>query len=86
MNTMSVKIERKSQTSEIIKHLKKHRSITSKEAIKLYGATRLSSIIYALRARGYGISTEKLYGVNRYGNKVPYAKYWLDKEELEGGK
>jgi len=39
-----------------------------------------------LRARGYGISTEKLYGVNRYGNKVPYAKYWLDKEELEGGK
>ena len=40
---------KKSQISEIIHHLRKYKSITSMEAIKRFGATRLSGIIYVLK-------------------------------------
>ena len=65
----------KNQTTEILKHLKKHRSITSIDAIELYGATRLASIIYNLRQRGYMIETKMCVGKTRYGDAVNYAKY-----------
>lgn len=75
----------KSQTSDIIKHLRKHKSITSYEAIKKYGATRLSGIIFILRERGFGIETEMVQGKNRYGHVTNYAIYHLvkDLEEVE---
>lgn len=36
----------------VYEHLKKQGHITSKEAFELFGATRLSAIIYNLRKRG----------------------------------
>lgn len=51
----------KSQINDVINHLRKYKSITSLEAIKKYGATRLSGIIYVLRDRGFVISTEIIY-------------------------
>mgnify|MGYP001769570448 FL=1 len=41
----------KSKTEKVLDHLKEKGSITSWDAIKLYKATRLSSIIYNLRKR-----------------------------------
>ena len=64
-----------SQIKAVLKHLQSKGHITSMEAIELYGATRLSGIIYTLREHGYNIITQKLDGVNRYGNKMKYAKY-----------
>ena len=69
-----------SQISEVIKHLRKYKSITSLEAIELYGATRLSSIIYILRDKGFGIETEMTQGKNRYGHVTNYAIYRLTKD------
>lgn len=69
-----------SQISEVIKHLRKYKSITSLEAIELYGATRLSSIIYILRDKGFGIETEMTQGKNRYGHVTNYAIYRLIKD------
>lgn len=77
---MPVKSKIKSQTAAIIHHLRKYKKITSKEAIKLYGATRLSSIIFILRERGFKISTEMTSSINRYGNKGPYAIYHLEED------
>ncbi len=70
----------KSQISDVIKHLRKYKTITSYEAIKKYGATRLSGIIYILRERGFGIETEMIQGKNRYGHMTNYAIYHLTKD------
>tara|TARA_Y100000401_G_scaffold5806_1_gene3969 strand:+ start:10347 stop:10637 length:291 start_codon:yes stop_codon:yes gene_type:complete len=46
---------KKTQTSDILQHLKDGRRLTQKEAINQYGAYRLSGIIYSLRRQGYDI-------------------------------
>lgn len=61
----------------VFEHLCKHKSITSLEAIDNYGATRLSSIIFKLRKKGYNIITEHVEYIDRYGNKTYYGKYIL---------
>ncbi len=78
----------KSQISEIIHHLRKYKSITSMEAIKKYGATRLSGIIYVLKDRGFEIETELVEVKNRYGHITRIAVYHLIKDikEQEGEK
>ena len=60
---------------EVLNHLLTGSSITSMEAISLYGATRLSAIIFNLRDKGYSISTTMISSKNRYGNTVSYAEY-----------
>ena len=63
------------KTKKVLEHLKTYGSITSLEAIELYGATRLSSIIHSLRKHGYNIITEYLPFVDRFGSKSHYGKY-----------
>lgn len=69
------------KTTEVLKHLKVKGSITSMEAFKLYGATRLSAIIFTLRKRGYDITTEDGSCVDRYGHTCNYAKYILHEDD-----
>lgn len=71
------------KTEKIKLHLIEKGDITSWEAIKLYGATRLSGIIYNLRYHyGMNIISERTDFVDRFGSKSSYAKYILiDKEE-----
>lgn len=76
-------MEKKTQTGEILKHLKKYGSITSWEAISYYGATRLSAIIYMLRNFGHNIETDSISITNRYGNSSTIAKYIYKKGENE---
>lgn len=59
-------------------HLLEFGSITSWEAIKEYGNTRLSDSIYHLRKKGHSIVNEQESSVNRYGEKVSYVRYRLD--------
>lgn len=68
-------MKKTNKTQEIIKHLKKRKSITSWDAIKLYGATRLSAIIFNLRDRGYLIDSIYVDGKDRFGNTSRYVKY-----------
>ena len=67
-----------SKTEKVLNHLKENGSITSLEAIDLYGATRLSAIIFNLRNRGYNIETIDLPFVDRFGTKSHYGKYVLN--------
>lgn len=76
---MKKETKRISQGEMIRKHIVKKRSITSWEAIKLYGCTRLSAKIYDLRAEGMNIKTDHITKKNRYGYPVTYANYILVK-------
>lgn len=69
------------KTNAISQHLLEKGSITSWEAIKEYGATRLSAIIYTLRHKyGLNIITEDIEFIDRYGSKATFAKYILIKD------
>ena len=65
------------QTTMVEQYLIQKGHISSWEAIKLFGATRLSAIIYALRNGGMNIKTERHQHKNRYGYTVSFAKYIL---------
>lgn len=64
-----------SQRDDIIRHLMTEGSITAWEAIKEYGSTRLSAIVYELRKQGWNIESEMVTAKNRYGNTVQFAHY-----------
>lgn len=66
------------KTEKVLEHLKKNGCITSLEAIELYGATRLSDIIYRLRKHGMKIETIDIPFTDRYGTKYTYGKYVLN--------
>lgn len=73
-------MKKNSQIAAIRNHLKKHKSITSWEAIQNYGATRLSGIIYVLKHKeGWDIKTKDVSVKNRFGNHCTIAKYELVK-------
>ena len=74
---------KKFKTQDVIKHLRVKGSITSLEAFELYDVTRLSSIIFNLRKKGYDIKTETQLGKNKYGNTMSYAKYILEEDKSD---
>lgn len=76
-------MKKRSQTKAIVEHLRKYKQITSLEAFELFGATRLSSIIYVLRGKGFGIRTEEKSCKNRFGTISTYAVYYLERD-VEG--
>ena len=66
----------KGNVGRVLEYLKTHDGITSIQAFELFGATRLSAIIYILR-EDYEIESIKREGVNRYGTKVRFDEYKL---------
>lgn len=69
------------KTKAIMLHLLEFKTITSWEAIKEYGATRLSAIIFVLRHKyNMNIVTEMVEFTDRFGNKSNFAKYVLEQE------
>lgn len=67
------------QYDRVLDHLQKNRKLSQKQAINLYGAYRLSAIIYNLRKDGYNITTSFKSGKNRFGDNVSWAEYKLEK-------
>lgn len=70
---------KKTQIGEIKKYLETHKKgITSLEAINLFGATRLSGIIYVLKHKhGMNIVTESKTVKTRYNRNTSVAVYKL---------
>ena len=76
----------------VLNYILDNGSITTWEAIREFGITRLSDCIYRLRRRGYFIDNEWVESTNRYGDSVRFVRYTLDKEKtfdfqlkLDGG-
>ena len=74
----------KGSKPRIIEYMKKHGGITSQDAFRELGITRLSARIKELRQCGYNISTIMVDGQNRYGEPVRYGLYKLSKECVYG--
>lgn len=66
----------------VLAYIKKNGSITSMQAFKDLGCTRLSQYILLLRKNGYNIVGITQHSINRYGQKVHYYEYKLI-EDLE---
>lgn len=71
----------KGSKPRIIEYMKKHGGITSNDAFKYLGITRLSARIKELRDLGYDISTIMMEGVNRFGEPVRYGLYKLVRDK-----
>lgn len=72
------------KTTAVLDHMKEHGSITQMEAIELFGATRLSAIIFNLRRRGHEIETVTMGMTDRYGHAVNYARYTYHGKDGDG--
>ena len=71
---------RTTKTHQVLKHLQEKGSIDSWTAIQLYGATRLSAIIFILRRRGYDIISIPNSVLDRNNNVCNYTNYQLLKK------
>lgn len=63
--------------TRLLKYLRENETITSLEAIKELGNTRLAASVCELRKKGYTIITTMVSVPTRYGNKTEVASYTL---------
>jgi len=61
----------------VLDYIKKEGSITSLDAIRELGCTRLSAVIFNLKEEGYEFDTKFETRKNRWGDAVSYARYSL---------
>lgn len=73
-----IKKEKITLTDRVLQYMKDFGSITSFEAFRDLGVTRLSAAIFNLRSQGYSISSNFETSKNRYGDKVSFARYILE--------
>lgn len=66
-----------SQIKMVLDYLKQGNKITQADAIRKFGAYRLSAIIFELR-KEYNIKTEIKTAKNRFGKPVNFAEYSLE--------
>ena len=69
----------RSKTQAVLDWLKTGAGITSMDAFRELGVTRLSSAIFTLRRRGYDIESETIEVRDRYGEHCKVARYKLRK-------
>ena len=67
-----------SQKDRVLKYMRAMNGITTWEAIKEFGITRLSAKIYDLRKDGYNIKSKTIQSINRYGDITHFKQYFLD--------
>lgn len=70
------------QEQRVLEYLKTHSGITSLDAFREFGITRLSARIWNLRREGHEIVTQRIQVVNRYGEKITTALYILVNEDV----
>ena len=73
---------RNTQQKKVLKHLHYYKNgITSFQAFKLYGITRLSAVIYDLKKNGIEIEMERIPKKNEDGTVTRYGRYFLKPEK-----
>lgn len=72
-------MEKKKTTYDaIVEYITENVTMTSMDAIRLFGCTRLSHYIYLMRRDGYKISTNIRTSKNMFGQSTHYAVYRLE--------
>lgn len=74
-----------SQKQRILNYLESHDTISQLEATRLFGATRLSAIVFNVREEfGFDmISSIWVEEMNRYGVKTRFVRYKLNKKKYK---
>jgi hypothetical protein len=73
---------RMTQKDRIMQYLADFKSITSYEAYEQLGITQLSARLKELHEqRGVNFKKERIYKLNRYGQKCRFDKYMLAEEK-----
>ena len=65
------------QMDRVLNYMYAHGSISSLEAIRDLGVTRLADVIFKLKKQGYNIVTRTEKNTNRYNEPVYYARYYV---------
>ena len=68
---------KQTHTSRLLDYLKTHKKITSLEAIRDLGNTRLADSVFRLKKEGHFFSTKNIQVPNRYGSTTKVAEYTL---------
>ena len=63
------------QMDRVIQHMNDFGSISSLEAFRELGVTRLSDVIFKMKKAGVVVYTKLEKSSNRYGDPVFYARY-----------
>lgn len=71
------------QKQMVLDYMNEHGSITSMDAYRDLGITRLSAVVFDLRELGYKVKTTDERGRNRYGEATSYARYTLEEPHQE---
>ena len=77
-------MKKETHVDRVMRYLNDFGSITSLDAIREFGNTRLSATIYILR-HDYNLPIKSRMEVskNRYGEKTEYARYYIEENEDE---
>lgn len=67
--------------TRLMRYLTEVGSITSMDAIKELGDTRLAATVFELRRKGIDIESKTETSINRWGEKVHYSRYFLKEKE-----
>lgn len=67
----------KGQQAAVLTYIIQHDSITSMEAFEHLGVTRLASVVYNLKKKGYNIISEPEQVKTRYGATAVISRYSL---------
>jgi len=75
---------RKTQKSRVVDYLDRYGSITSLEAFRDLGITRLSAVIYVLRhEQGLNIRSVPETSENRFGDTCKFDRYVLEQKPTD---
>ncbi|MBO7613449.1 MAG: hypothetical protein J6S81_06515 [Treponema sp.] len=77
MSTRTKKLILDCTQQRVYDFIKEHGSITTQQANKELGETRLSARIFELKEKGVNIQDEWLWVKNRYGEKRHVKKYFI---------
>tara|TARA_R110000851_G_scaffold114153_2_gene239116 strand:- start:8128 stop:8367 length:240 start_codon:yes stop_codon:yes gene_type:complete len=67
------------QKQKVMRHLNNYGSITPLDAFRDYGIMRLAAVVFNLKEDGYDIDSEMISSSNRFGEKVNFSEYKLNK-------
>lgn len=65
------------QKERVIDYLNQGNTITTLDAFRKLGITRISAVIYDLKKEGYKLITERVTVKNRYGEKCSVCRWSL---------
>jgi len=72
--------KRVTRQDRVLQYMHDYGSITTLDAFRDLGITRLSAVIFELKKKGFNIDSSTEFGKNRYGEKTHFSKYFLVKE------